>query len=548
MKNLFNNHVEEFMKIALLAVYNKHMNETREEIGICSIAAVLRENKHEVLLMGANEKQVNYSRIIDFKPDIVGMPVYNVSKDSVYQVGKHIRELLPDTLICVGGCLPTYHAEEMMKEASFIDLAIRGEGEFVFLEMVTQLENSNSIEGVKGLTYRRGNDIFSNERQQIIHDINELPFISRDLLKDNKLKYADISTSRGCTRNCSFCCSPSFWSSEGSKWRGRDIFKVVDEIENIISKYGVRYFSFSDNSFEDPGINCKKVQNIAEEIIRRNLNICYFINLRAEFQRKASPQLMELLKKSGLYSVYIGIEAANEHDLRIYNKFAGIEDNEKIVELFRKYDIHVDIGFINFNPYSTFEGLRKNMNFLERHGFATCFPHASRYRIYKGSGLYERIKSDGLLKKTRFDDEFSYEYINKEIEKLANFLENYIFSYSAESYKIYFYSHDYIILLMYLKRQFESGEKNEAYRIVVENERQVKEVLSDLNRRNSKSFSLLIDMAEKAWDEKIAFSIMEDIVPQKHIQKAAAILDSYRVELLSNISRLGPEYSRYFIT
>jgi len=536
------------MKIVLLAVYNEHMNETREEIGICSIASVLRQNKHEVLLIGANEKHVNFSRIIDFKPDIVGMPVYNVSKESVYRVGRRIRELFTNTLICVGGCLPTYHAEEMMEEAEFIDLAIRGEGEFVFLEMVTQLENGNSLESVKGLAYRNGNDIFVNERHEIIQDINELPFISRDLLVDNKLRYADISTSRGCTRSCNFCCSPSFWSSEGSKWRGRDIHKVVDEIENIINKYGVRYFSFSDNSFEDPGINYKRVQDIAEEIIRRNLNICYFINLRAEFQRKAKPQLMELLKKSGLYSIYVGIEAANEQDLTIYNKFANVEDNEKIVELFRKYDIHVDIGFINFNPYSTFEGLRRNMDFLEKYGFASCFPHASRYRIYKGSRLYERIESDGLLKKTRFDDEFRYEYINKGIEKLAAFLESYIFSNSAESYKIYFYSHDYIIMLMHLKRQFESDINSEAYQIVAENERQVKEVLSDLNHRNSHSFGMLIDLAEKTWDEKVAYSIMENVISQKHIKKATAILDSKRFELFRDISSLGSEYSRHLIT
>jgi anaerobic magnesium-protoporphyrin IX monomethyl ester cyclase len=535
------------MRVALVAVYNYMMNENREEIGICSISAFLREYGYEVLLMSGNEERINFSRIIDFKPELIGFSVYNISKDSVYRTAKRIRKELPGALICVGGCLPTYHAVEMMEESEFIDFAIRGEGEMVLLDLLRHLEGRKDLSAVKGLIFRDGRNIMVNERQDAIEDLDSLPIASRDLLVDNKMRYADIFTSRGCTRNCNFCCSPSYWYKDGPKWRGRDVRKVIDEIEHIVQNYGVRYFSFSDNSFEDPGINCKRVQEIAEAILKRNLNICYFINLRADFHRKASDELVKLLRQSGLFSIYVGIEASNDEDLKVYNKFATVEDNEKIVELFRRHDIHVDIGFINFNPYSTFVGLRKNIEYLEKYRFASCFTHVSRYRMYKGSSLYQRIKDEGLLKEGKYDDEYAYRYTDERLEKLANFLDKYIFTENAQSAKFYFYSHDFLILTSFYRRLFSTPGHQKAYEIILKHESKLKQILSEINSRNVKSFRELLDLAESGWDEKLAYETMRRFMNSEYIGKTVFNLDTLKFTLLSDLGNLGPAYSRYLV-
>ena len=88
----------------------------------------------------------------------------------------------------------------------------------------------------------------------------------------------------------------------------------VDEIEIIVKKYGIKIFNFIDCSFEDPGTNYERMASIANEIKARELDIQYFVFVRAEFHRNASDELMKLLVSSGLSSVMIGVETGNEFD------------------------------------------------------------------------------------------------------------------------------------------------------------------------------------------------------------------------------------------
>ncbi len=62
------------MRVLLLAVYNYHMNDQLEEIGIGHIASFLRRESYEVRLLAAMENRLDYREIVRFKPDIIGLP------------------------------------------------------------------------------------------------------------------------------------------------------------------------------------------------------------------------------------------------------------------------------------------------------------------------------------------------------------------------------------------------------------------------------------------------------------------------------------------
>ena len=78
-------------------------------------------------------------------------------------------------------------------------------------ELAKAVENGG-IEKVKGITFRKGDQIISNEPRSFIKDIDEIPFPSWDLLPMDKYqfygeRYAAMLTSRGCPFGCSFCAS-----------------------------------------------------------------------------------------------------------------------------------------------------------------------------------------------------------------------------------------------------------------------------------------------------------------------------------------------------
>ena len=101
MKNVSNS------KVLLAFIYNDQMDGTMEEIGLGIIASVLRDSGYEVKLLAANENEVNYTGILDFMPDIIGLTVYSISKHSVYNVISKIKRLLPSIFIVVGGVYAT---------------------------------------------------------------------------------------------------------------------------------------------------------------------------------------------------------------------------------------------------------------------------------------------------------------------------------------------------------------------------------------------------------------------------------------------------------
>jgi len=532
-------------KVLLLAVYADGMMDMYEELGICFISAYLRKFGHEVMLMAKKEEMCDYEKIIAFNPEFIGLPVYNVSKDAVYRAINNIRAELPGVYICVGGYLPTYKGKFMLEQNSQIDFAIYGEGEETFRELLLKIESNEPLREVYGLIYREGNDVIVNKPRKLIEDLETIPFPSRDLLADNKLNIAQLSSSRGCMSRCHFCASTLFWE----KWRGKNSKSVVDEIEYIVNEYKINIFNFIDNSFEDSLGEYNRLYSIVKGIIGRELKINYFADFRAEFHRKANAEIMQLLKDSGLCGICLGVEAGNEEDLKLYGKIATIEDIEKAIELFRKYGINVEPGFINFNPYSNFTGLRKNIGFLERYGLASNNDYiVSTYKRYDGTYLSKKIQKDNLCGNELSEE--GYLFINEDVGIFSKYIRNYSISINGCTKnaldKISFFSVKYHTLLNFIKRQCILNEKENSYNLVLEYEQKNREICANINNTVADWFRCLLDLAENKWDENQANLISDNLFNKEYIESNANSLEKCKVRLYKELMKDEIEILRIY--
>ena len=288
--------------------------------------------------------------------------MYSTTEKVVSEVCLKIKRHLPNAIFVIGGYWPTLYGEKLIKEYSVFDYAVVGEGELVFKNLANIIENGDDVSSVKGLIYRNAGTVIRNPREKLIENLDKLPFPRRDLLMNNKLKYAYISTSRGCNGNCSFCWHQNFWGTDsGNRWRGRSPENVVDEIKQIVQKYGVNRFWFIDDSFEDhEPHNPDRMWQIARRIVNEGLNITYETYFRSEVYKIFDKEKMELIKASGLVGIVFGTESGNAEDLKLYRKIATVEDNLKSIEYFRESDIAVhqyciillkDAVSLNFHPY-----------------------------------------------------------------------------------------------------------------------------------------------------------------------------------------------------
>ncbi|CAK7016070.1 radical SAM protein [Tissierella sp.] len=529
-------------KVLLIAVYSDEMDDSFEEPGICSIAAFLRRHDIDVAIMAEKEKSVDLQKIIDMKPFLIGFSIYNVSKDAVFRVIHSLKKKVHfPCYICLGGSMATSYSKELMNEEPLIDFIIKGEGELPFLQLINRIIDKDTFSNIKGLVYRNSDKVFVNEGQQVINDGNDLPIMARDILKAKKNNIVLISTSRGCSGNCTFCISKSFWK----KWRGRDAKSIVDEMESVKQTFNVDKFNFIDSSFEDPDIYCSRLRSIADEILNRKIKVYYYADFRADIGNKASKELIRSLHKSGLCSVLLGIEAGNEQDLKLYAKNTHLQAIEKSIELFNSNEIHIIPGFINFNPYSTMDTLKENINFLYKHGYAS-FPLQvlTKYRLFKGTALYSKIERDGLLSNGQYFDEFKYRFVDKKVELLDNFLFNIMQADKNQEFS-YFnkLSGHYKILLKYYIKFFEDQGKYEAREVVTLYEAKLNEVLNKINERIYEWFYQLLDLCIKdCWCNEDAFLITKRMFTNDFIHNINEEIKSINIDLTLLLFKIGERF------
>lgn len=512
-----------------------------EDLGTCSITAFLRKNGYDVKLVAVIQENENYDSIVEYNPDIVGITVYNHTIDMAYEIVRKIHRLLPQAKICIGGYGPTYYAKEILEEAPFIDFAIIGEGENSFLELVSSIDANTSYRDIKGLAFRENGSVVINEKHDVIEDLDSLPFISRDLLIDNKWKYGLIITTRGCTKNCFFCSGRDFWKTKsGYRWRARSITNVCDEMESLYQDLKIRQFWIADASFEDPGFNAERMKEFAREVIRRNLKITYFVCFRSDFYKKADPELMDLLKKSGLCEVFIGTEAVNSYDLKALGKIITVEDNYNCLDFFKQHDIYTEIGFINFNPYSTFEGLRQNADFLEKYRVACFFRCLSFLRIYKGCPVYENVKKDGLLKQSRINDDYCYAYQDSRVEQLAGYLRNYndniLNNGKFLGSQMFVFQRYYGDRLVHFKKYYDAESAKPIYDLTVQHIANLDVILADLNLKVSDWFKQLLDLAETAWDVDQADQLTHTFLSEQYLGEVIRQFDQERLTFMKRVA------------
>lgn len=392
--------------ISLAGIYRQDYQTSLEFLGIEYIAAVLRNNCYPVkikeipFLKETGFAEHELEEIFEPKPDVIGLTAfltdYKILEMAVYEIKKR----LPNVFLFLGGPFPTVFAKELFLNLPQLDAVVIGEGEYSTLEMVQRLENGESLKDLKGIWYRENTGIISNPRREPIKNLDDLPPPERDFLFGKT--HALISSSRGCVGHCTFCNERNLLNYGGKVWRGRSPEKVVDEIESIVNKFGINDFVFSDSSFEDPGPKgLQRIGKLAELILDRGLKIYFTSYIRADTIKKSELELLRLLHRAGMSSVFTGVEAGCDSMLKLFGKRANVADNEASIELFKKTTIYQRIGFIMFTPETTLNDVEDNVNFLIRTGFCYDLQKIkSVLGIYQTSSLHKYFSDKGLVEET----------------------------------------------------------------------------------------------------------------------------------------------------
>jgi anaerobic magnesium-protoporphyrin IX monomethyl ester cyclase len=352
-------------------------------LGIAYIAAVLRDNGHDVSIVDYN--------VTDEKTDFGKYDMVGISTaTSRYKSSLHLAKDAKDAgcTVVMGGPHVSYRDEEVLR-TGLCDFVVREEGEQTMLELAGAI-GTERMADVKGISYLADGKLQRNPERGFMADIDDL-LPARDLLDMHAYRHLEmggrkmtsILTSRGCPFGCSFCCSTEF---SGRKWRARSPIKVVDEIAQIVTRYGFNGIAFLDDNFTlDPG----RVINICEEILRRDLDISWWCFSRADTLLK-NEEMVARMAAAGCKYIFIGFESRHQKTLDSYNKKTTDTMAKDVTHLLKKHRVSVHGSFIIGHPHETPKMIMDTIRYAKE-----INPQAVQFSIltpYPGTRLYEDMQ------------------------------------------------------------------------------------------------------------------------------------------------------------
>ncbi len=382
------------------------MNPVRErndhvapDIGLGYLATWLRKDNHDVHIIDSNNLKITFDELIEriaaLKPDVVGIKLFTEDLKRVKATLASIKEISPNIVTIVGGAHPSAMPEQTLSSMDNLDYAFNGEAEIGLPTLLKDLEAKN-LGDVPGLVWRDGDTIRVN-KQVFVEDLNELGMPAWDLLDPREYKdtaetfrknfpAAPISITRGCPFPCTYCAGSTI---SGKPIRMRSIENVLEEMDYLIKNYGVKEFNIVDDNFTQKRT---VVEAFCRGIIGKGWEISWSGSTGIRLD-SLSEELLDLMKQSGCYSFYVGIESGSERILDLMKKRLTLEQIRTGVNMISKTGILVSGFFIIGYPTETKEDIEKTIAFasslplFKAHFFHfTVLPATEAYRIVREEG------------------------------------------------------------------------------------------------------------------------------------------------------------------
>lgn len=372
-------------------------------LGLCNLAAVARDAGAEVSIIDAPALGLGIKETFEmleaFNPDLIGITAVTISINNAAQLAKYIKEKKFQSPIILGGPHVTAIPEETLRLFPEFAIAVIGEGEETFLELVSKWDKGINLEEIKGLAFHKNGKVIRSFSRPFIKNLDKLPLPSWNLLpnfphaysqsamRSHRFPSACLITSRGCYGKCTFCDTACF----GRKVRKHTAEYVITMLRDLINKYGVKDISFYDDNFlAFP----KHLSKICQMITGEKLDITWSCDSRIDAIQ--SFDQLKTLKKAGCWQICYGIESGNQKILNEVKKNITIERIKQVVNWTASAGIHVKGFFMMALPLETGETIKETIKFAKELPltnahvtFTTPLPGSELYRTAPKYGTFD---------------------------------------------------------------------------------------------------------------------------------------------------------------
>lgn len=354
-------------------------------------ATMLKKAGHEVLFLDGIAAELSPevfdARLSEFRPDLV---VLETKTPVVKRHWKWIEEHLSDVKFVLVGDHVTALPEESIEKPGVWAVIPGGDWDFGLVDFIA----AGCPKGVQPFALK--------------DSIADAPWIDRDLVhwelyaeKNGNFRRKPgtyIMSGRDCWHGkCTFCS----WTTLYPRYRVRKVKDVVDEIEFLVSKYGVKEIMDDSGSFPVG----QWLTDFCNEMISRGLNKKVRIDCNMRFGR-LSLEDYRLMRKAGFQFVLFGVESANQETLDRFCKALKVEDVEKGAKWATEAGLDVHVTFMFGHAWEGPREIAKSVALARRllaKGWAKTL-QCTLTIPYPGTPLFKELKANDALATLDWDE------------------------------------------------------------------------------------------------------------------------------------------------
>lgn len=257
----------------------------------------------------------------------------------------------------IGGPHVTFRDSECLS-SPFIDVVVRGEGEWSMLKLLSALKDGADLTQVAGITFRQAGTIIRTPDRPL-GNLADLPPLDFDLLPADFIRDAQIYgiSNRGCAYRCNYCVESAFWR----KKRNYPVKRLVDEMEVLDARFGNKIMGFFESMLDS---NSHHFFELCDEIVNRGITLSEKFNFHVR-PDSVSVERIAAVRRAGMNWASMGVESVSPKVLTMMNR-ANLT-RERIIDacrILRNNDMHVHTYWIVGHPGDTPEESEDSFKFL----------------------------------------------------------------------------------------------------------------------------------------------------------------------------------------
>lgn len=378
--------------------------EMRPPMDLAGMAASLESQRVVCKIMDCPMEKIGWEGLTEeikkFRPDmlVISTTTSTIEKDLL--VCKLAKEIDKEVITVAKGPIFLQEDEHIIQYFNSLDIAIGGETN----EIAEELAKGFDLTEIKGIIYKKNDNIIRNAIRPFMENIDDLPFPARHLIKneiyirmDNGRSQATIETGRGCHGKCIYCLTPQV---SGHKIRQRSCDNIIAEIRECISKYKIRDFHFRSDTFT---ANKTWVLELCRKIKDEHLNINWVCTSRVD---SLDEETVSWMKKAGCWGISFGIESGNQRMLDLMKKGITLQQIRNAFKLCKKYKMDSFAYFLIGLPWETEETVNESIRLA-----IEIDPSIADFFIvypFPGTEFYEIAVREGLIREKGFKREGAY--------------------------------------------------------------------------------------------------------------------------------------------